>query len=555
MPDHADSAMRRLETELNYIPARLRRAVIRRMADLISGLLPDESYTYDDVFHRITRFHPDAYAGVLLTGAQLARGLSAMLQRFSLETPLDGGDPDHPVIPLEDIIAHERVTPRTARRWALRGMPLACYRFDNGRCGWGVRREEFERFRAASRRRAPHAATKLSEKERRQILCSLAALQKDGNLATAEIVRNVCRQSGRSAATVRRLLRQQRELRAAAPGDSRHYSGLSPGRRKELVALYRSGVPVRRLAAQFGRSGSTIYRVLHQILVDQICDLKINYVPSAEFAERHAEERCLGDEGLFTYPPEPTSDMPRAPKGIPPYLRDLYSVPLLGRPRERELFRKYNYIKCRLAMRQEQVRRKGYCARLIDRFDELRQAAAQVRRILIRCNLRLVVSVAKRHVGPVARLMDLVSEGNMCLMRAVECFDYTRNVRFATYATWAMTKHFARVVPEHNYRLNTFVTGRDDIFALVGDSRPDPQERVETVAYLRNTLAGAIKHLPERERLIIESHFGTDGRPTRTLEEIGKLFGLTRERIRQIEVRALARLREIVGPEVLEALG
>jgi RNA polymerase primary sigma factor len=351
-----------------------------------------------------------------------------------------------------------------------------------------------------------------------------------------------------------RRLRQRRDRAVERDAQARRYSGLDPAQRSELVRLYRDGTPVARLAERFARSPTTIYRLLHRVLVDQILEMKTSYVPSPEFAGADADTACLGDEGLFTYPPESPPDAPRPPSGLPAYLRELYRVPLLDRARERELFRKYNYIKYRLAMLQEQVRERGYRAELIDRFDACRQAADQVRRILIRCNLRLVVSVAKRHVGAVTGLMELVSEGNMCLIRAVECFDYRRNVRFATYATWAMTKHFARVVPEKNYRLSAFVTGHDAIFTFLGDSRPDLRERNEREDHVRGILEGALRRLPERERVIVESHFGTGGKQASTLEEIGRRFGLTRERIRQIEARALKRLRELLGEGALEAL-
>jgi RNA polymerase sigma factor (sigma-70 family) len=553
MPEYSHEVMRHLEAELSFIPARLRIGHVQRMAGLIPELAPDTDYAYGVIFHTITQFVPDSSAHVRLIGKALRRDLGLLLQRFSLETPLDATDGDSPVIPINRIAAQERITHRTIRRWALQGLALAYYQHTDGHYEWGVRRDALEQYHACRKRRTSQGASKLSDSEREAILLRLTELEKDRTLSASDIIQTIRKESGRSAATIRRL-RNKQKLKTDESLQKKRYSGLSPADRTELVRLYREGTPVAQLAKQLQRSASTIYHILHHVLVDQVLDLKTHYIPSPEFAAEDAEENCLGDEGLFTYPPETPPNSPKPPKGLPAYLKELYRVPLLDRQREGELFRKYNYIRYHMAMLQEQVRKQGYRAALIDRFDELRQAAGQVGRILVRCNLRLVVSVAKRHTGPLAGLMELVSEGNMCLMRAVDCFDYQRNVRFATYATWAMTKHFARVVPEKNYRLNTFVTGRDDIFALVGDSRPCPHERTEQVAHLRGVLAGALKHLPERERVIVQAHFGTDGNPVSTLEEIGHRFGLTRERIRQIEVRALKRLRDILGKDALDAL-
>jgi RNA polymerase primary sigma factor len=232
----------------------------------------------------------------------------------------------------------------------------------------------------------------------------------------------------------------------------------------------------------------------------------------------------------------------------------LYGLPLLSREREKELFRKYNYIKYRAAMLQEKIRRTGYRTGMLERFEELKEAAAQIRRILIRCNLRLVVSIAKRHIGPLAALSDLTSEGNLCLIRAVECYDFSREARFATYATWALTKHFARVVPEENYRMSAFVTGQQARLDAAGDARETSSERTELAEHIRAILDRAIVHLTERERAIIASRYGTRGQPAKTLEEIGQLIGLTRERVRQIEARALEKLRAAIGPEAIEGV-
>jgi RNA polymerase primary sigma factor len=205
-------------------------------------------------------------------------------------------------------------------------------------------------------------------------------------------------------------------------------------------------------------------------------------------------------------------------------------------------------------MLQEKIRRTGYRTGMIERFEELNEAAAQIRRILIRCNLRLVVSIAKRHMGPLAGISDLISEGNVCLIRTVECYDFNREARFATYATWALTKHFARVVPEENYRMSAFVTGQQARLDTVGDVRESSYERTEFAEHIRAVLNRAIVHLTERERAIVESRYGTRGEPAKTLEEIGQLIGLTRERVRQIEVRALEKLRAAIGPEAIEGV-
>ena len=554
MVGYTQPEIQELEAVLQYTPPRLRRKHLQRLIVLIPGLTRDRLYTYEYVFFRITLFRPDRDGMVLLTGRNILRDLGILLRKVSPGVPLRAAAAGEPVLPIEAVASQCRVKLTTVRRWGLLGLPLCYYVLPNGRHALGVRQSALENFLAARRVRPARSAGRISGEERRTILTRARRLRRSGVPTLSAVVRLLADESGRSASTIRRLLKASEKGTPAAEVAPARRSSLLAESRAELVRRYRQGEAVCALAKHFRRSRSTIYRALHRALVEQMLSLKISYVPGREFAGPRAAEVCLGGGGLFTYPPELAPDSLKAPPGIPPYLRELYSIPLLTREREKALFRKYNYIKCRMAMLQEKIHRAGYRAALLDEFEAHRQAAEQLRRILIRCNLRLVVSIAKRHVGPLANLFELVSEGNVCLIRAVECYDYGRKARFATYASWAVSKHFARVVPETNYRLSTFITGQGKRIATLGDATPDPWEQAESLAHLRAILGRAVAHLTERERTIIASHYGTDGRPARTLKEIGKLFGVTRERIRQIEARALSKLRGLIGPEVLEGL-
>ena len=165
-----------------------------------------------------------------------------------------------------------------------------------------------------------------------------------------------------------------------------------------------------------------------------------------------------------------------------------------------------------------------------------------------------MVNIAKRHVGPQSNLFELISDGNMSLIRAAEKFDYTRGFKFSTYASWAIMKNFARSVPKAGRRRERFQTGRDELLEVSEDLRFEGEEPYrESDVTVRQSIEHVLDRLGPREREIVMRRFGLGDMPgPQTLEEVGRHFGVTKERIRQIEIRALNKLRALIRPEVVE---
>ncbi|WP_442738010.1 RNA polymerase sigma factor [Streptomyces pseudogriseolus] len=293
-------------------------------------------------------------------------------------------------------------------------------------------------------------------------------------------------------------------------------------------------------------------------------------------------------------PGGPTSDLFRQ------YLREIGRIPLLTAAEEVELARR---VEAGLFAEEKLRLTPDLDSRLAHDLDRLVVLGRMAKRRLIEANLRLVVSVAKRYVGRGLTMLDLVQEGNLGLIRAVEKFDYARGFKFSTYATWwirqAMSRALAdqartirvpvhvvelinrvvrvqrRMLQERGYEptpqevaahlelppervgevlrlaqepvsLHAPVGEEDDVALgdLIEDG--DAASPVESAAFLllRQHLEAVLSTLGERERKVVQLRYGlVDGRP-RTLEEIGRLFGVTRERIRQIESKTLNKLRD-----------
>jgi RNA polymerase sigma factor (sigma-70 family) len=311
-----------------------------------------------------------------------------------------------------------------------------------------------------------------------------------------------------------------------------------------------AATPARKSAAGPGKSSAR--RAAIAARRAEFFAREIEFVACSQFRRRSAEALATTPPAAASEPLERPRPDAAAGKDLTPYLASLYRTRLLTKDEEQFYFRRMNWLKYRAARARRRLDRRRATLRQIERIEGWLTEAETVKAILITSNLRLVVSIAKKFVDASYSFDELVSEGNVALMRSVEKFDFSLGNRFSTYATYAIQRHFYRLSHRGRQSRKRFVT---DDEALRGRAAVEPTTEycsAEQIGMLKRLFGRFFRGLEPREREIVVARFGFDGRPPRTFRELGAEMGVCKERIRQIQGRAMEKLRDMAAEARLE---
>jgi RNA polymerase primary sigma factor len=548
------SALKELkEQQSRFAPRERLLEQINRAESLLAEIEEEKRYPYEYLLYRITGFRTELASAQILDGAGVRWDLRLLVEDLSAALGQAIEQVQEPVLTVEDASRRFNVSTRTITRWRTQGL-VARWFMIAGRPKVGFLESSLTRFVEAHREQVDRGSKfqKLSDEEREEIIRRARRMAPVGQAGLIEIARRIARKMERSTETVRMTLKTydlENPDRAIFKNST---TPLDEVTKAKIYRLYNHGrgVSAENLASQFGRTRSSIYRVLNEMRALRLQEVKLEFMPHPSFDDPNAREEILGPlpDPIDGKPPRRT----KAPKGLPPYLASLYEVPLLSREQEGHLFRKMNYLRFLANQLRESIEPAKARTADLDEVERLQDEALAVKNQIISANLRLVVSIAKRHVGPSNDFFHLVSDGNMSLIRAVEKFDYARGNKFSTYASWAIMKNFARTIPEENYRRDRFVTGHEEMFEAAADNRSDEHEYENTQKRMQDAVKGMLGQLDDRERLIIVSRYGINGATEKTLEQLGKELGITKERVRQLESKGLEKVRKIASIEKLD---
>lgn len=552
-----------LAGQLKRGPVRLRLRHLLGIEFLLSVVEGQRSYPADFVAHAITSFRPrPLHDGVsdeaLICGETLRADLVLLAEDLSEDAAINADEWPEPLLSVGDLAKRFEVSTKTIFRWRRRGLVGWKFRCADRRMRLAFPERCVRRFVAENVDLVQRGSTfsQLSQHEREEIIVRARALADTGLRTVNAVARAVAAENGRAVETIRLILKNYDASRPRAGIFNRPSLRVAADDQRLAVwEAYVDGESVEQLARRFNRPVGWIYRTITQMRARELKARKVEFVCSPEFHEPSADAAILGaplaDAELYVEAPNSR----RAPSDLPAYLQQLFRIPLLTPRGEFLLFRRMNYLKFKADQLRQALDPETASASELDAIEGLLEDAAHLKNQITQSNLRLVVSIAKRHQSPSVDFFEVVSDGNVSLMRAVEKFDFTRGFKFSTYASWAIMRNFARTIPEEKSQSERYQTGREELLETVSGPRPEESEN-DFLPAVRTLLDRMMGELDEREQKILRQRFGLDDAgESQTLEQIGKRLGVSKERVRQLEARAMTRLRSEFSDEARKLLG
>lgn len=285
---------------------------------------------------------------------------------------------------------------------------------------------------------------------------------------------------------------------------------------------------------------ATAYEQGQGARIEELRATEISFIPNVAFEFASAEPEADFVQAVIGYRVQGEA----APAGLPPHLQRLCEAELLSFEHEQALFRAMNYRKFQAEQLRTRLDQDHTCSETLESLECVLGEVRAIRDHLVKANMRLVISIVKKFVTPQLSFDEMLSDGLVTLMVAVDKFDFDRGFRFSTYAyrSIARTAYRAgRSVQQLGPQLAS-----EDWSAELADDRGSSAMRDGFWSGLRNLTGAMIEQLDRREKFIIRCRYALGShRKVKTLQFLADKLGVSKERVRQLEIRAVKKLQSM----------
>jgi RNA polymerase primary sigma factor len=549
-----DSIRQLRDQQVRFAPREKKIEQVDNAERLLRELKSDRDYNFEFVCFKVTGFRPEKAPIVKISGDDLRQDLHSFIEDLSESADVSAEEFSQPVHTVDDLSKMFNVSTKTISRWRQQGLVSRKFIFDGGRKRVGFLHTSVDQFIKNNREKVKRGErfSQLSEFDKDDIIERARRLARAGG-CPAEVTRRIAKHMDRSVETIRYTIKRFDQLNPEMAVFPDQTGPLNLEMKERIYADFAGGKSADSISKRYCRTKTTVYRVINEMRAKMVIELPLDFMDNPEFHRKAAEKRIVHAEMPV---PETTTRRTKPPAGLPRYLASLYEVGLLTREQEQYLFRKYNFLKHQASKLRNNLDPANARSSEMDEIERLFEQAVKIKNRIVQSNLRLVVSIAKRHVNASEDFFQLVSDGNMSLIRAVEKFDYSRGNKFSTYASWAIMKNFARTIPGEFKQRDRFRPTSEEVFLSRADERSNRYIQESEQQRREQQVNRILESLDDREQKIIISRFGLDySQEPLTLKEVGEALGVTKERIRQIQTRALNKLRIAAKEDNLEMSG
>jgi len=439
--------------QLRFAPQSRRRKQLDAAEKLFEVIDKDKDYPFEFVCFRITGFHPKGEtAQQLIKGDELADDLRFFISKLSSQIAQPASGQSEKVYTIEELAKIFCVSTKTIHRWRKRGLIARKFIFDDGKKYFGFLQSAVDKFALANPDLTAKAQTfeRMADKQKQQIVKQAVKLATTTGLSRHQIINRIAAKTDKAHETVRYTLLNYEKAHPEKVIFKKPSGIVDTAAAGEIYKLYKQGCGIKELIMRFNRSKSSIYRIINMRRARALLAKRIEFVASDEFLKDSTDEKILSKPVGVRKRPPGKRIKPFELFGehlLPEYLQILKDAPVLNKEREIELFHRYNYLKYLACIKRTSIKPNRVSSAQLKEIENYLAQAEDIRRTLIGANLRLVVSIASKHIRSGVSFPELVSRGNFALINAVEEFDYTMGFRFSRRASLnkSMQKYLVRV--------------------------------------------------------------------------------------------------------------
>ncbi|AQQ70820.1 RNA polymerase principal sigma factor HrdB [Limihaloglobus sulfuriphilus] len=552
-----NKCIKQLLKDVRFAPKNTKLRQLVSAENFIDTIDKNRSYPFDFVCYKITgfRYHEDEFSEDVLTGSDLYTDLLGFVLSLSSQISIPVKEVSEKVYTVVELAGKFKVARKTIDRWRRQGLVSRTYIYEDSRRRVGVRESDMKKFisRHPEMFRRASKFSRMNDHEKRQIISLAKDMAAEDHQNRKEIIDLIAAKVSRSCETVRYTLEAYEKQNGTESVFSKPFGSIDPETAASIHTAFSSGESVEKLAQEHNRSTSSIYRILNQVKARDIKNHNFSYVYNPDFDNRNKVDSILAAKISFdsdTMPGTVSSE-----HEMQEYINIINNMPVLNADLEIAAFTKYNCLKYLCSKIQDKISISNPKSSYIAQFEDYLKEAERIQNFIIECNLRIVVNTALRYANKGYSFYDLISEGNLALIRAVEKYDCVYSHRFASFANLYIQKVFAAKLSKE-WRRKDKPKGFD-LAGIAVSTEMSPLKKLGDDEKKSYNLETVIKNnLTNTESYIIRNHYGITGSllpfKPKTIKTISEELGIGRDKVKLHELKALQKLRHCLSKEEYE---